>query len=173
MHVGGRGTGKCMRIKLFTLRYSATLGGFDETPLLEFLRDKETLSFREHFFLVNEVPHLCCVISYQESAIPSEVLDEARRTSSPGRNGKPDPTAGLDQRERALFETLREWRSTTAREEGVPPYVILTNKQLVAILKRAPDSATALSHVEGIGPATVKKHGTVILELLHGQAVTS
>ena len=27
-----------------------------------------------------------------------------------------------------------------------------------------------LQHVEGIGPATVKKHGTVILELLHGQA---
>ena len=37
-----------MRVKLFTLRYSATLGGFDETPLAEFARDKEVLAFREH-----------------------------------------------------------------------------------------------------------------------------
>ncbi len=96
-----------MRVKLFTLRYSATMGGFDEAPLLDFVRDKETLSFREHFFLVNEVPHLCCVVSYQESVISSEVLDEARRTTSPKHNGKPDPTAGLDERERALFSSSR------------------------------------------------------------------
>ena len=37
-----------MRVKLMTFRYSATLGGFDDTPLVEFIRDKEVLSFREH-----------------------------------------------------------------------------------------------------------------------------
>ena len=52
-----------MRVKLFTLRYSATLGGFDETPVAEFTRDKELLGFREHFFVVNEIPHLACVLS--------------------------------------------------------------------------------------------------------------
>ncbi len=41
-----------MRVKLLTFRYSSSLGGFDDTPLLEFTRDKEVLSFREHFFAV-------------------------------------------------------------------------------------------------------------------------
>ena len=40
-----------MRVRIFTFRYSSTLGGFDDTPLTDFTRDKETLQFREHFFL--------------------------------------------------------------------------------------------------------------------------
>jgi hypothetical protein len=35
-----------MHVKLFTLRCSATRGGFDDT------RDKQLLAFREHFFMV-------------------------------------------------------------------------------------------------------------------------
>ena len=46
----GLGTSAPMRVKLFTFRYSATLGGFDDRPLTHFVRDKEVLSFREHFF---------------------------------------------------------------------------------------------------------------------------
>jgi hypothetical protein len=38
-----------MRIKLLTFRYSATLGGFDDTTLIEFTRDKKAIAFREHF----------------------------------------------------------------------------------------------------------------------------
>ncbi len=47
-----------MRVKLLTVRYSFSLGGFDDTPLLEFTCDKEVLSFREHIFTVNDIPHL-------------------------------------------------------------------------------------------------------------------
>ena len=55
-----------MRVKLMTIRCSSTLGRFDEQPLTDFMRDKEALTFREHFFSVNEVPHVACVITYQE-----------------------------------------------------------------------------------------------------------
>ena len=66
-----------MRIKLFTFRYSATLGGFDDTSLLEFTRDKEIVAFREHFYAVNEVPHVTCVLTYQDAVIPLEVQQAA------------------------------------------------------------------------------------------------
>jgi len=61
-----------MRVKLFTFRYSATLGGFDETPLAEFVRDKEVLAFREHFFSVNETPHLICVLVWQDAVMGAQ-----------------------------------------------------------------------------------------------------
>ena len=67
--VFGRGP---MRVRLFTFRYSATLGGFDDTALREFIRDKEVLSFREHFFAVNEVPHLACVLIWQDAIVSAE-----------------------------------------------------------------------------------------------------
>ena len=47
-----------MRVKLFTFRYSPTLGGFDDTPLQDFVRDKDVLGFREHFFRSRLQPQL-------------------------------------------------------------------------------------------------------------------
>ena len=57
-----------MRVRLLTFRFSSTIGGFDDGPLTELIRDKEVLVFREHFFTVNEVPH-ACVITYQEPTV--------------------------------------------------------------------------------------------------------
>jgi hypothetical protein len=63
------GEGRPMRVQLFTFRYSATLGGFDDRPLAHFIRDKEVLSFREHFFCGNEVPHILCVVTWQDCLV--------------------------------------------------------------------------------------------------------
>ncbi len=52
-----------MRVKLFTFRYSGTLGGFDDTPLQDFVRAKEVVAIREHFYAVNEVPHVSSALS--------------------------------------------------------------------------------------------------------------
>ena len=59
-----------MRVKLVTFRYSATLGGFDDTALVDFTRDKEVITLREHFYLVNDTPHLTCVVTYQDAIVP-------------------------------------------------------------------------------------------------------
>lgn len=168
-----------MRVKLLTFRYSATLGGFDDTALADFTRDKEVIAFREHFYCVNEVPHLSCIVHYQDAVVPQAVLDTAREIPARGRQssgsraferkrGAPDPCEGLDEGERALFNHLREWRSKQAHEEGVPPYLICTNKELVAIVRRRPESPTALGHIEGIGPGKLDRYGKGLLKALHG-----
>lgn len=174
-----------MRVKLFTFRYSATLGGFDETPLASFLRDKEVLAFREHFFHINDTPHLTCIVTWQDAVVGEAELEAARalRSSSPddetraplGRperrrsrshGAAPDPTAGLDERERALFNSLREWRAAKAQEEGVPPYLVFTNRHLLAMIASRPDSPTALANLHGIGPGKVKRYGAEVLALV-------
>ncbi len=159
-----------MRVRLITLRYSSTLGGFDESALQTLIRDKEVLAFREHFFQVNDIPHLLGVVTYQEAPVASEGASTGGPASSRNRSSK-DPAARLDERGRTLFNSLREWRAAKAREEGVPPYVILTNRQLVAIIEKHPESPTALSEVEGVGPAKVQRHGADILR--HFVAETS
>lgn len=126
-----------MRIRLMTFRYSATLGGFDSEPLRDFLRDKEVIAFREHFFCVNDVPHLTCIVTYQTAIVPQAALDAARENAAAEsmarsepryesrnatwagragrRDGRPDPRAGLDERERALYDSLAQWRGARAR----------------------------------------------------------
>jgi hypothetical protein len=51
-----------MRVKRLPFRYSSTLCGFDDSALSDFIRDKEVIAFREHFYQVNGVPHISCVI---------------------------------------------------------------------------------------------------------------
>ena len=174
-----------MRVKLFTFRYSATLGGFDETPLTSFLKDKEVLAFREHFFHVNDTPHLVCVVTWQDAVVGEAELETARalraktrddenhtstgtteRRRTRSRGAAPDPTAGLDERERALFNSLREWRAAKAQEEGVPPYLVFTNRHLVSLVTSRPDSPTALANLPGIGPGKVKRYGQEVLALV-------
>ncbi len=105
-----------MRVKVLTLQCAAALGGFDERPLADFVRDKEILAVREHFFTVHDLPHLACLITYQEPPLP--VATASGEASAPRIAGRPPPsdvTADLAPEERALFGTLREWRATRAR----------------------------------------------------------
>jgi len=170
-----------MRVKLLTFRYSATLGGFDDTPLADFTRDKEVIAQREHFYLVNDTPHITLVLTYQDAIVPQAAIEAARanpprppsatpppRFDRHRRDGAPDPCAGLDESERALFNHLREWRSKQSHAEGLPPYLLLTNKQFVAIVRQRPESLNALGHIDGIGPGKVERYGAAILACLHG-----
>lgn len=158
-----------MRVKLFTLRYSSTLGGFDDTPLVEFTRSQDVLTFREHFFRVSDVPHLACVVTYQDPVVAISSSQVTRNFKESRHSDKrPDPTSGLNEADRVLFNTLREWRSERAREEAVPPYVILTNRELLAIIDQRPESPTALSHIDGLGPKKIQRYGPAILSLMNG-----
>ena len=156
-----------MRVRLLTLQYSAALGGFDDRPLVEWVADKRLLDVREHFFLVDHKPHLACLVTYEgDSFRATQGLDGPAQKKS----GSAVSVAGLAESERPLFESLREWRSSTARREGVPPYIILTNRQLVTLIRARPQSKSALQQLEGIGPERVKRHGDAILRLLGGGA---
>ena len=64
-----------------------------------------------------------------------------------------------------LFNTLRQWRNEKSKKDGVPPYIILNNKQLAEISQRRPQSKYDLMKVEGIGKAKVEKYGDDILKI--------
>lgn len=158
-----------MRVKVLTLQYAAALGGFDERPLADFVRDKEILAIREHFFSVHDLPHLACLITYQEPVLPAATANgEASAPRSNGRAPPSDVTADLAPEERALFGTLREWRAARARKEGVPPYVLFTNRELVRIVKARPATPGALQALDGIGAGKVERYGKRILDLVNG-----
>ncbi len=53
-----------MLARVITLRFDPVLGSFDDGPLRNFLKDKEVLSIRDHFFVKNEVPYLAVLVTY-------------------------------------------------------------------------------------------------------------
>ncbi len=65
-----------------------------------------------------------------------------------------------------LFEQLREWRRERATEDGVPAYVIFTDKTLEAIAEFKPATSQALLKISGVGPAKIERYGEEVLALL-------
>lgn len=157
-----------MRVKLVTLRFAPSLGGFDDRPLADFIRDKEVLAVREHFFVVHDLPHVACLVTYQEEAFAAATpTNGSHHAAEPAR---PHPAQDLDDAGRVLYGTLREWRSETARKDGVPPYVVLTNRQMTAIVQARPATPNALLSIAGFGPGKVERYGAAILAKMNGHA---
>jgi len=46
-----------MQMRIFTLRFNSVTEGFDETAVVEFVKDKEVLSIDNHFFGKDDVPY--------------------------------------------------------------------------------------------------------------------
>jgi superfamily II DNA helicase RecQ len=69
----------------------------------------------------------------------------------------------------ALERALRSWRIGLARQRGVPPYVILHDTTLVAIVAARPRTPRELLNVPGIGPRKAEQYGSAILALITGR----
>jgi DNA helicase-2/ATP-dependent DNA helicase PcrA len=87
------------------------------------------------------------------------VLDLGGPPITPSR---PRPGADGDP----VFAALREWRTATARDQGMPAYVIAHDSTLAAIAEARPSSLAALRRVKGMGPAKLEKYGEGILDAL-------
>jgi ATP-dependent DNA helicase RecQ len=77
------------------------------------------------------------------------------RTSSP----TPDP-------DRDLHEYLREWRRTTAKEQGIAAFIIMHDTSLVELCHTKPRSLSELRRVPGFGERKTEMYGQDILDAL-------
>jgi ATP-dependent DNA helicase RecQ len=72
----------------------------------------------------------------------------------------------LSTEQEAVFEELRSWRGATAKEQGVPAYVVFHDATLRAIAVAAPSSLDELAGISGVGESKLAKYGDGILEVL-------
>ena len=66
----------------------------------------------------------------------------------------------------ALREYLGEWRRTTAKEQGVPAFVVLHDTSLDEIVRMQPASISGLLRITGIGERKAEMYGQGILAAL-------
>ncbi|HEX4288001.1 MAG TPA: DNA helicase RecQ [Trebonia sp.] len=72
----------------------------------------------------------------------------------------------LSPEQEAVFEKLRGWRGATAKEQGVPAYVVFHDATLRAVAVAAPSTLGELAGINGVGESKLSKYGESILELL-------
>lgn len=98
---------------------------------------------------------------------------EPERATKPARVAKTakgkSPAADLAPADVPLFEKLREWRAATAKEQGVPAYVVFHDATLREIVARKPASLSELGTVGGVGENKLAKYGEGVLAVLAGE----
>ncbi len=73
------------------------------------------------------------------------------------------------QQEETLFERLRALRTEIAREEGVPPYIVFSDKTLVHMCVVKPATREDMLTVSGVGEFKYEKYGERFLLCVQGE----
>jgi ATP-dependent DNA helicase RecQ len=104
--------------------------------------------------------------------LPPTAAPRAPTARAPRRSPRQRAEVGpelLDAEGGALFEALRRHRLALARREGVPPYVIASDRTLREIAMLRPHELQELELAYGIGPAKLEKYGAGLLAVVSGK----
>ena len=123
---------------------------FPDNELNTFLLDKKVRSYRVEFFIHAGRPYWSVFIEYEE--IEDRSVEKL--------------TQALDERQKLVFERLKDWRKSKGKELGMPVYVIFSNNQLVELAKKLPQTYEAMKSINGIGDKKVKSFGKEVMDIL-------
>lgn len=65
-----------------------------------------------------------------------------------------------------VFDTLKNWRLSTAKKEGVAPFMVAHDKTLRELASKQPTTKQALLGITGIGKAKLDKYGDELVAIL-------
>ncbi len=98
-----------------------------------------------------------------------ELRRPVKRKSAPSKSSNA-VVSDLAPADEALFQLLRRWRADTAKEQGVPAYVILHDKTLRELAEVRPVSHGLLASITGMGTAKIEHYGEELLQLIRNEA---
>ena len=106
--------------------------------------------------LKNPDTHVLISMHKENKPVPANQAKKAARKS----------TDALTKAGYELFDILRKFRLEIAREEGMPPYIVFSDRTLIDMSAKAPCDKDAMMGVSGVGAAKFEKYGNRFLEAI-------
>ncbi len=138
-----------MAIHLRVIPFDAEHETFDDEDVNKFLLNKKVKIVKPEFFHANGKVYWTICVDYEC------VFEQNMRV-----------TESLNEPQRLLLQRFREWRRETAQKEGIPVFIIATNKQLLQLVKSCPRSLEALRQLHGFGKKKIERYGKTILDMI-------
>ncbi len=91
---------------------------------------------------------------------------KTQRTRTAHGGARSRAAESLEPAQREVFEVLRQWRTSVAKEKQIPPYMVFSDATLVGIVQARPDSVETLGQVSGVGAKKLAEYGEAVLESL-------
>ncbi len=101
-----------------------------------------------------------------ERSVPLRRDTLGRTGGGSSRAKKTSAAADLSPDDQELFEALRAWRGQTAREQGVPAYIVFGDATLRALAEHRPSSAGELDGITGVGAKKKDAYGDAVLAVI-------
>jgi len=99
-------------------------------------------------------------------------INEKRlQISKASKKSKKEPSEPLEFEDK-VFEALRALRKEIATKEGVPPYIVFSDKTLKELASYLPSTKEQMLQINGIGEVKFQKYGEAFLEALKEFIVT-
>ena len=108
------------------------------------------------------------VLRRERTVLMRREPERPARSAGRGSRGAKAAAVELPPAATAVFERLRAWRAATAKEQGIPAYVVFHDATLRQIATEAPADLAALGTISGVGAAKLEKFGPQVLEALQG-----
>lgn len=102
--------------------------------------------------------------------------EKSKNKSSRTKTSKEKPVnrkESLTPDELKLFEKLRELRLQIAREEGMPPYIVFSDRTLIDMAAKAPVKKDEMMEVSGVGENKYAKYGERFIASIEEWAKTA
>jgi superfamily II DNA helicase RecQ len=167
--------GRMSRDEFDALLDAMVCAGLIEIEEATFEKNGEVLHFRK-VMLTNSGRNVSPT-AHLDMLVADGIVEEFGGTAAPPRSPKsphstarksaamavlpPQPTPASE----ALAAQLREWRTAEAKRLGVPAYIVLHNRAILAVALARPANPAQLLAIDGIGPAKAERFGDAILKL--------
>ncbi len=76
----------------------------------------------------------------------------------------------LDEDDQALFQSLRQLRKQLADERSVPPFVVFSDRSLIEMAQKKPETLQQFSQLNGVGSRKLSQYGDVFLKAIYDHA---
>lgn len=153
--------------RVFTLPFVAEEGGFDDSVVQSWLVGRELLDVREHWMEKNQDTYLVLLVLAHEERKSKLIEGESSEEKTQQRfKSRDDWREELSYEEQQLFDLLTTWRRERALRDGVPPYLVLTNRLMSDLSKRQPESKGELLDIKFFGEGMLKRYGDELLEII-------
>lgn len=142
-----------MQIKIFTVPLSDT--GSAQIELNTFLSGNKILEIEQFFYQNEKGAVWCFCVRY---------LNNNSAIFTPDTPKKIDYKEVLNEKQFAVFSTLREIRKSIATQDAVPAYAVFTDMELAEISKLDTISDNNVLQIKGIAEKRMSKYGTELIK---------
>jgi ATP-dependent DNA helicase RecQ len=93
-----------------------------------------------------------------------EILELGRKEPARTRAGGDGSISAETGGDPELFNRLKTLRKTMAQRQGVPPYMVFSDKTLHDMCRRKPETKAAFREISGVGDAKLDKYGAEFVQ---------